>query len=98
MDTFSFFSNFPAGPAVDTFSSLFLTPVGLCHSTFVTLGFIINSELRDLRLDHGLTGPSHNSWDEKTDQLERNNNSGRLPITIVLHINAIKMVVLPRLL
>lgn len=46
---------------MDTFSSLFLTPVGLCYSAFLTLGFIINSELRDMHLDvlrNNLFGPN----------------------------------------
>lgn len=47
---------FPAGTATDTLSSLFLTPVGLCYSAFVPLGYIINSELIELCLDPSLPG------------------------------------------
>lgn len=92
MDTFSFFSRFPDGPAADTFSVLFFNLVGLCYSAFGTLGFIINSELRDLRLDPGLFGLGHNS------NSRREITSGALPISLVAHINAIEMVFLPRFL
>lgn len=41
--------------------SHFLNPVGLCYRTFVALGFIINSKLKDLHLDPGLSRLRHNT-------------------------------------